>query len=56
MGVLCLIINILIPEGGGPQMSEGAASKNAPQKEQSFNKSEKTKDVRMTNIQAAKGT
>lgn len=37
-------------------MTEAATTKAQPQKEQSFNKSEKTKDVRMTNIQAAKGT
>jgi hypothetical protein len=37
-------------------MSEGTASRQGVQKEQAFNKSEKTKDVRMTNIQAAKGT
>lgn len=38
------------------KMAEGATQTKGPQKEQSFNKSEKTKDVRMTNIQAAKGT
>jgi hypothetical protein len=37
-------------------MSEGQqAQKSSVQKEGAYNKSEKTKDVRTTNIQAAKG-